>query len=106
MKNQQTVTVIDACAATCNFCATACLQEDDVKMLAKCIQLDLACTEVCKATSTLLAQGSVHGKHLIKECIEVCEACAAECEKHTHMQHCIECAHACRQCAEACRSLN
>jgi hypothetical protein len=29
------------CAAECNHCATACLDEEDVKMLARCIKLDI-----------------------------------------------------------------
>ncbi|MDX2001391.1 MAG: four-helix bundle copper-binding protein [Chitinophagales bacterium] len=105
MKNEQTIAVIDACAAACNHCASACLQEEDVKMMSKCISLDMACAAICKATSTLLAQDSEHGRHLLRECIEVCEACADECEKHDHMGHCKQCAQACRNCAEACKSL-
>jgi hypothetical protein len=34
----------------------------------------------------------------------VCEACGYECGKH-QMQHCQDCAAACRRCAEECRRM-
>ncbi|WP_192823221.1 four-helix bundle copper-binding protein [Rufibacter sp. LB8] len=107
MHHTQNRTVLDAlheCILACEHCATACLQEEHAHMMARCIQLDRDCADICRLTSALLARGSEHGKHLLKECIEVCEACAAECGKHDH-DHCQACAEACRKCAEACRSL-
>ena len=106
MEHENNKFLIDAlndCAAACNHCATACLDEEDVKMMVKCIKIDLDCAAICSLTATLLARGSEHGKHLLKECIEVCNACAEECEKHAHMQHCKKCAEDCRKCAEACK---
>lgn len=94
---------IDICVAACNFCASSCLKEEDVKMMAKCISTDMDCAEICRTTGILLARNSEHGKHLLKECAEVCEACAAECGKHEH-DHCKACAKACTECAEACRA--
>lgn len=38
-------------------------------------------------------------------CAELCDACAAECEKHEHHEHCRICAESCRRCAEQCRQL-
>lgn len=92
------------CADECNHCATACLQEQDVKMLAKCISLDIDCAQICNVAASLLARGSKHAQHLLKECVEICTACADECAKHAEngMEHCRNCAEACRACAEAC----
>lgn len=107
MHNSQNRSAIDAlqeCILACEHCATACLQEEDVKMMARCIMLDRDCADICRLTMTLLARGSEHGKHLLRECMEVCEACAAECAKHQH-DHCQQCAEACRRCVEACQSL-
>ena len=103
-QNQTLLDALNACVAACEHCATACLQEDDVKMMARCIANDRDCADICRLTATLLARGSQHGKHLLRECIEVCEICAAECEKHDD-DHCKQCAEACRRCAEACRAL-
>jgi hypothetical protein len=101
-KNMELLTALNDCVIECNHCAAACLEEKDVKMLAKCIKLDIDCAAICQLMASLVARGSEHGNHLLKECAEVCEACAAECEKHTHMEHCRRCAEACHHCAELC----
>ena len=92
--NDQLIKKLDICIAACNFCASACLKEDDVKMMVSCISLDLDCAEVCRTAAILLARNSMHGKHLLQECIEICEACAKECRQH-ESDHCQACAKAC-----------
>ena len=104
-QNKQLMDALNNCAAACNHCIAACLDEQDVKMLATCIKLDIDCAEICMLTASLIARGSAHGKHLLKECAEVCNACAIECEKHAHMDHCKQCAEACRACTEACQAV-
>ncbi len=47
-----------ACVVACNHCAAACLQEDDVKMMARCIQLDMDCAQVCALSATYMARNS------------------------------------------------
>jgi flavoprotein len=37
----------------------------------------------------------------LRLCVEMCERCADECEKHPH-DHYKACALACRKCAELC----
>lgn len=101
-KHQKTIQLLNDCAAACNHCTTACLDEQDVQMMVKCIKLDIDCAQICSLTASLLGRGSAHGEHLMKECAEICNACADECEKHTHMEHCKKCAEACRACAEEC----
>lgn len=110
MSNQKFKDCIDACmacAVACNHCATACLQEEDVKMLSKCIQTDLECEVFCRSAAEVMSLGSSYSEQLCRLCAEVCDACAEECEKHAEMgmEHCRECAEACRQCAEACREM-
>ena len=100
--NESLISALNNCAAVCNHCTTACLDEEEVKMLAKCIKLDIDCAEICSLIPGFLARGSAHASHLMAECADICTACAEECEKHTHMEHCKECAEACRKCAEAC----
>ena len=101
--NDELIKKLDICIAACNFCAASCLKEEHLHMLTQCIRYDMDCAEVCRTTAILLARDSAHGKHLLKECIELCEACAAECEQHDH-DHCKACAKACRGCAEACKA--
>jgi hypothetical protein len=101
-KNETLISALNDCASACARCATACLDEEHVKMMTACIKLDLDCADICKVTASFLARGSVHGKHLLKECAEICRACGDECSKHD-MDHCQQCAEACRRCEEACR---
>lgn len=101
-KHKETIDLLLECATECNHCASACLDEQDVKMLARCIKLDLDCAEICYLTASFLSRGSEHAEHLMKECAEICEDCAKECEKHQHMEHCKRCAEICHECAEAC----
>ena len=67
-------------------------------------QLDRDCADICALTARYVARGSDHAKHLLSLCADICKACGDECAKHTHMQHCQECADACRRCEEACRA--
>ena len=92
---------LNNCAAECNHCATACLDEIDVKMLARCIKLNIDCSDIWQLTASYVARDSEHASHLMKECAEICGACADECEKHAYMEHCRRCAEICRHCAGA-----
>jgi len=98
---------IDAClrcAAICNHCASSCTQEDDVKMMARCIQLDMECAAICYAAAQLMSVGSSKAVEICRICAAICEECGNECGQHK-TEHCQECAEACRRCAEACRNM-
>jgi hypothetical protein len=107
MAHQQYASCIEACdqcAAACNHCSTACLQEDDVKMMARCIALDLDCADICRLASAAMARGSEQAQAICALCADICEACGDECSKHA-MDHCQACAEACRRCAQECRRM-
>lgn len=93
------------CALECEHCATACLNEQDVKVLARCIALDLECAEICRTATILMSRGSERAAEFCLLCADVCEECAQECERHQHMEHCRRCAEACRRCAAECRRM-
>ncbi|MGH2622216.1 MAG: four-helix bundle copper-binding protein [Sphingobacterium sp.] len=98
---------IDAClkcAAICNHCASGCLQEEDVTMMTKCIQLDMECASICYSAAQVMSIGGIHAKELCKICASICEECAKECANHDH-EHCKECAEACKDCAHKCRTM-
>jgi hypothetical protein len=92
------------CAVECDRCAAACLAEEDLGMLARCIALDLECAELCRTSVILMSRGSDRAAELCGLCAEACEACAEECERH-EMEHCRRCAKACRDCAQECRRM-
>jgi hypothetical protein len=101
--NQQLIQTLTNCARICEMCAASCLSENDVKMLTKCIKLDLDCAEICKTTATLLQRDSEVSDSILNIYVEICRKCAEECEKHaSKMNHCKECAEACRRCEQEC----
>ncbi len=44
----------NACAMECSHCAKACLQEQDVKMMARCISLDIDCAAICQLAAAAM----------------------------------------------------
>lgn len=103
--NKELLQKLAECAAACEMCADACLDEQDVKKMVKCIRLDRDCAKICMVTASFIASRSEHAQHIIKECEELCRKCGEECAKHD-MDHCQQCADACRECEEACRSFS
>lgn len=91
------------CAAACEMCLDACLDEQDVQKMVECIRLDRDCAKICRITASFIASNSDHAQHLVKECEEICRACGDECSKH-EADHCQKCARACYECADACSS--
>jgi hypothetical protein len=96
------------CANTCSQCADACLSEQDVTKLAKCIRLDLDCADICLTASRSLSRQTEYDANLIRPLLEACAAacksCGHECMVHSeHMDHCGICAEACQRCAQACQ---
>lgn len=95
----------NSCADTCDHCSTACLGEDEVKPMARCIALDIDCAAICRMAAAFMARGSECAQRLCALCAEICQMCGDECAKHSH-DHCRACADACRRCAEECRRMS
>ena len=72
--------------------------------MARCIQLDMDCAQICRLAAAYMSRGSELSATICEVCAEVCDACAEECEKHD-MEHCRQCAQACRRSAEECRRM-
>ena len=104
-KNQRLIEVLNDCVEACNSCSTQSLREKDVGMLTRCIQLDRDCADICSLTSEYFSRESEFAAALAKQCAVICDTCAQECEKHSHMIHCKECAEICRRCANECRKV-
>ena len=108
MKNYNTYkSCIEAClkcAVLCNYCASSCTKEEDVKMMSLCIQLDMECSAICYAAAQLMSLGSERANEICKICAGICETCAKECAKHNNL-HCKECSVACENCAIECRKM-
>lgn len=93
-----------ACGVECNTCASACLNEPDVTMMARCIELDRECALICFTAAQLMSMDGEFSHALCQLCADICETCAEECDKHD-ADHCKRCARVCRLCAEECRKM-
>ncbi len=102
---QACIDACNACADACDHCATACLQEDDVKMMARCVALDIDCAAICRLAAGFMARGSSAARMVCTVCAEICQVCGDECARHAHA-HCRACAEACRRCAEECQRMS
>ena len=102
---QECIDLCLECAIICENCSTACLYEEDVKMMERCIMLDRDCKEICILTAGAITRDSEFTQEFCTLCAEICDACADECEKH-EAEHCKVCAEVCRECSEACRNVS
>lgn len=98
------------CSQACSACADACLSEDAVAELRKCIRLNLDCADICDVTGRVLTRQTEYdaptSKAQLEACREACSTCGEECDRHAgHHQHCRVCAEACRRCEQACSDL-
>jgi uncharacterized protein DUF326 len=92
------------CAKMCLSCADACAAENmDMR---ECMRMCFDCADICDATANLSLRHTGSDHQILIEtlelCSRMCDACAAECERHEH-EHCKLCAQMCRECAEDCR---
>ncbi|WP_229811992.1 four-helix bundle copper-binding protein [Streptosporangium pseudovulgare] len=106
----EAVTALIDCAQACTACADACLSEQQVDQLRKCIRTDLDCADICATTARVLSRHTGYDANItraqLQACIQACTSCKQECEHHADMhEHCRICAEACRGCAQACQRL-
>lgn len=97
-------------AQACTACADACLGEEMVADLTRCIGLDLDCADICLATGKLASRRTEPSEpilvSMLDACAAICRLCAEECEMHAQQhEHCRICAEACRRCESACRGV-
>lgn len=110
VKDDHLVAVIDvasACAQVCMMCADACIAEEMVADLRRCIRLDLDCADVCSVTARMLSRQTEPNVALMRAqlevCVQACRLCGDECASHAEMhEHCRLCSESCRRCEEAC----
>ena len=108
MAHEQYQSCIDecyACAIACDHCAVSCLAEQDVKTMARCIQLDMDCAGLCRLAASFMSRNSEFATSICSACAELCDACGEESAQHM-MDHCQQCAEACRRCAAECRRMS
>jgi len=98
------------CSQVCTACADACLSEQMVAELTKCIRTNLDCADICETTGRVLSRHTGYDAHItravLEACAQACKSCGEECGQHASMhEHCRVCAESCRTCEQACRDL-
>ena len=106
----RTIDALVACGQACTACADACLSEEMVAELRKCIRTDLDCADICDTTARVLSRHTGYDANItraqLQACVQACRSCGQECEAHAGMhEHCRICAEACRACEKACTEL-
>ena len=106
----ESIALLTDCAASCSACADACLGEESIDRLRKCIRLNMDCASTCADTAALLCRpGSSVQSFLelqLQACVEICQACGDECQMHAkYHEHCKACAEICFNCMEVCRRM-
>jgi hypothetical protein len=81
---------------------THCLETGGEHVEPKHFRLMMACAEICRTSAHFMLLNSPHHKHTCKECAEICDECAADCERIGDMEGCVT---ACRKCADSCRKM-
>ncbi|WP_253905842.1 four-helix bundle copper-binding protein [Arthrobacter sp. H5] len=99
-----------SCAQASDACADACMAEETIVELRKCIRLSLDCADLCMTTGRFLSRlNEVDGnllKTILMACRDFCTTTAIEYEKHADMYaYCRIAAEACRRCEQACQDL-
>jgi hypothetical protein len=100
--NEELVLRLQECVTACEYCAGACIKENETMSLARCILRDLDCADACRFMLSLMARGSESANEFLEICAKYCDQCASECRSHP-MDHCKACASACELSAALCR---
>ncbi|HEY1119428.1 MAG TPA: hypothetical protein VGE43_17065, partial [Acidimicrobiales bacterium] len=63
---------LEECAQTCTMCADACLAENMVAELRRCIRLNLDCADLCTTTAAVLGRQVEPDAATVRALIEAC----------------------------------
>jgi hypothetical protein len=99
------------CIDHCQGCQETCLE-----MIGHCLELGgehaeadhirmlMACAEICDTSARFMLLESPHHVATCGVCADVCEACAADCDRFDD-ETMARCADECRRCAAICRQM-
>jgi hypothetical protein len=100
------------CIASCIECGTLCmatvphcLERGGPHADPGHIRLLLDCAEICQTSANFMVRGSELHARTCGLCAEICDDCAAECERLGDDAQMEACARACQRCADSCRRM-
>jgi hypothetical protein len=65
----------------------------------------LDCAQICQTSADFMLRMSDFHSQVYGVCADVCERCAADCDRFTDDQMMKQCADACQACAQACHDM-
>ncbi len=71
------------CQSACKYCFNACLEEERIDMMRRCIKRTVECAEICEHTASSLAYTGDFTHEVLSICIKACEECAADAANTT-----------------------
>ena len=104
------IEAVQACAQAATACADACLGEEMVEELTRCIRVLLTAADVCTVTARVLSRPGdpdpTVTAALLSACWAACRRAREVCEEFLPIHHhCQVCARACRLAEVSCRAL-
>lgn len=109
--NSANAKLVDAslnCIKTGQACLSHCMSEfkNGNKKMVDCATSVQEMLTMCDTMSQMASFESKHIKKVAQACIDVCESCANECDKHAkdHIT-CENCRNACKDCIKAMKDI-
>ena len=102
---QHSVTEALTCHRICEETITHCLHAGGAHADPDHIRIMMDCADICRMAADYMVRGSQFIPAVAALCADICEACAAECERFDSDAQMVACAQACRRCAQSCRQL-
>ena len=102
---QHSVTEALTCHRICEETITHCLHTGGAHADSDHIRMMMDCADICRVASDYMVRGSQFTSAIAALCADICEACAADCERFHDDAQMVACAQACRRCAQSCRQM-
>ncbi len=104
---------VNACFDTvqaCSACAAACLSEENIRPLVRCIRMNQDCSDIAGVTGKMLVRLNSTDWSILRSqllaCAAACHECAAECESNRRQyEYCHETMEVCRYSEESIKTL-
>lgn len=94
-----------ACARTCLETFQYCVDQKGTAFSGKHLSLLQHCVDASQLSVELLIGESQFAQQSCELTLELCQACAIECERYQDDKHFSHCAEICRDCAVSCRAI-
>jgi hypothetical protein len=91
----------DICIHTINHCLRVGGMHTEVRLM----RLLQDAVEICRTSIDFMVRGSDQSPQVLSAAAEICDNCAASCERIRDDDELKACAQICRRCAQACRDV-